>query len=337
MDVYSTSHVPAGTRASYWNQVYSSRFAQVTFSPLDREEFEAELKVDHIGELGIARVQSKPTDIERTRSHIDASRRRLFSFVLQLRGSAVFSHCGHEAALEEGDFTLCDNAAPHRLRFTGPAEFIMLRVDPELLRTHLPFPERVCGLRLPAREGFTSTAATMAQSLWEQVERGLPSKFDAMITRNMLEVMATSYAIAFDPWISDSSAVGARRAEARRFIEAHLKDPALSPGKVASALRVSPRYLRMLFVGDNETVSAYILRRRLEECAKQISSALWRGRTLMEIAFHYGFNSAAHFTRVFHCHFGMTPRQYREAHLPKKQAVAAANDSRAIHRSAPVK
>ena len=322
MDVYSTDHVPRSTRANYWNQLYSSRFAQVTFNPLDRDEFEAELKVDHVGDLGIARVQSKPTDIERTRLHINGSRRRLFSFVLQLRGTAVFSHYGHEETLDEGDFTLCDNAAPHRLRFPGPAEFIMLRVDPDLLRAHLPFPERVCGLRLPAREGFTNTAATMARSLWDQVEAGLPSKFDSMVTRNMLEVMATSYAIAFDPWISDSSAVGARRAEARRFIEAHLKEPGLSPGMVATALRISPRYLRMLVAADQETLSAYILRRRLEECAKQISNALWRGRTLTDIAFHYGFNSAAHFTRVFHSQFGVTPRQYRDAHLTKKPPLS---------------
>lgn len=317
MDVYSTSHVPPGTRAIYWNQVYSSRFAQVTFNPLDREEFEAELKVDHVGDLGIARVHSKPTDIERTRSHIDLSSRRLFSFVLQLRGSAVFSHYGHETTLDEGDFTLCDNATPHRLRFTGAADFIILRVNPDVLRTYLPHPERVCGLRLPAREAFTTAAATMVQSLWDQVENGLPSKFGSMITRSMLEVLATSYAIAFDPWIAVSSAVGARRAAARQFIEAHLKDPDLSPGMVARALRISPRYLRMLFAPDQETVSAYILRRRLEECARQIASPLWSGRTLTDIAFQYGFNSAAHFTRVFGDHFGMTPREYRKAHLAR--------------------
>ena len=44
MDVYSTASVPASTRATYWNDVYSRCFAQVTFSPLDREDFEAELK-----------------------------------------------------------------------------------------------------------------------------------------------------------------------------------------------------------------------------------------------------------------------------------------------------
>ena len=137
-----------------------------------------------------------------------------------------------------------------------------------------------------------------------------------------MEVLATSYAIHFDPWISDTSAVVNRRMEAKRFIELHLKEPGLSPGSIAGALRVSPRYLRMLFSGDHETVSAYILRRRLEECARQISSALSRGRTLTEIAFTCGFNSAAHFTRVFRDHYGMTPRQYRDSHLPRTATLS---------------
>ncbi len=275
-----------------------------------------------VGALGIARFNSEPTDIERTRSHIAQSRGRLFAFVLQVRGRGMFTHCGHETLLEEGDFTLCDNAVPHRLRFAGPAEFIFLRTSAEDLKSYFPFPERVCGMRLPAQQGFTDAAASMAQSLWGQVERGLPEKFNAMVVRNVMEILATSYAILFDPWISDTSAVVARRMEAKRFIEAHLKDPALSPGAIASALRLSPRYLRTLFSGDQETLSAYILRRRLEECARQISSSLWRGRTLTDIAFAWGFNSAAHFTRVFRDHYGMTPRQYRDIHLAQEAAVS---------------
>ncbi len=60
----------------------------------------------------------------------------------------------------------------------------------------------------------------------------------------------------------------------------------------------------MLFCGGSENASRYILRRRLEECAKLLSSALWRGHTITEIAFSSGFNSAAHFTRVFRDEYG---------------------------------
>jgi AraC family transcriptional activator of tynA and feaB len=323
LDVYSTAAVPRGVRATYWNDVYSRRFAEVTFNPVDREGFEAELRVGAVGPISIARVHSKPTDIERNEAHINRSGGRLFSFLLQARGCGVFSHYGHESHMEEGDFTLCDNAAPHRFNCSGRTELIILRISPDVLKAYLPDPEQLCGLRLQADQGMTGTAANMAQKLWTLVEGGLPEKFSAMIARNVLDIMATSYAMAFDASLSESSAVSARKLQATRYIEAHLREPDLTPCSVADALGISPRYLRMLFGGGTESASRYILRRRLEECAKQLSSALWRGRTITDIAFSSGFNSAAHFTRVFRDEYGVTPSQYRRAQLGKTGLTAS--------------
>jgi AraC family transcriptional regulator, positive regulator of tynA and feaB len=315
MDVYSTAGVPAGRRTNYWNEVYTSHFAPVTFDPASRDDFEAELRTGTMGPLGLARVQFQAADVERTRSHISKTQQRFFSFVLHLRGRGVFTHCGHETKLDEGDFTLSDNAEPHHMRFQGPADVIILRSPPEVLKAYLPSPERLCGLRLPSQEGFTGTAATMMRSLVEQLERGLSPRFSQMIVRSVLEIMATSYAMAFESGIADCSVFGSRRVQARRFIEAHLKEPDLTPMSVARALSVSPRYLRMLFAADRETASAYILRRRLEECARQLASPMWRGQTVTAIAFAGGFNSATHFTRAFRQRYGITPRQYRESHV----------------------
>jgi AraC-like DNA-binding protein len=323
LDIYSTAAVPQGARASYWNDVYSRRFAQVTFNPVDREGFEAELRVGAVGPIGIARVHSKPTGIERNKTHINRSDGRLFSFLLQARGCGVFSHYGHESRMEEGDFTLCDNAAPHRFICSGRTELLILRTSPDVLKAYLPDPEQLCGLRLPAGQGITGTASNMAQKLWSLVEGGLPEKFSAMIARNVLDIMATSYAIAFDTALSASSAVGARKLQATRYIEAHLREPDLTPCTVANAIGISPRYLRMLFGGGAESASRYILRRRLEECAKQLSSALWRSHTITEIAFASGFNSAAHFTRVFRDEYHVTPSQFRRLQLAKTDVKIA--------------
>ncbi len=47
----------------------------------------------------------------------------------------------------------------------------------------------------------------------------------------------------------------------------------------------------------------------------------WSGQTLMKIAFSWGFNSAAHFTRSFRDQFGMSPREYRRATECQSQAT----------------
>ncbi|MEI9891797.1 MAG: helix-turn-helix domain-containing protein [Caulobacteraceae bacterium] len=103
-----------------------------------------------------------------------------------------------------------------------------------------------------------------------------------------------------------------------------MRDPELRPGVIASQLKLSSRYLRMIFASSREKVSAYILRRRLEECARQMADPRWRGHSITEIAFAWGFNSAPHFTRSFRERYGVSPRQFRRAQLETKAEGAPA-------------
>ncbi len=90
--------------------------------------------------------------------------------------------------------------------------------------------------------------------------------------------------------------------------------PILHRCGVAEACKMTPRYLHHLFANESETVARYILRRRLEECSRELTVAAQRGRTVTAIAFDYGFNSPTHFGRVFRARFGITPREYRREH-----------------------
>ncbi|MEJ0042287.1 MAG: helix-turn-helix domain-containing protein [Rhizomicrobium sp.] len=77
-----------------------------------------------------------------------------------------------------------------------------------------------------------------------------------------------------------------------------------------------------------ETVSDYVLRRRLEECGRQLADVLWRQRTITEIAFGWGFNNATHFARVFRNHYGTNPARLPQQPHPirceRSRPVAAA-------------
>ncbi|ADL01361.1 Transcriptional activator FeaR [Brevundimonas subvibrioides] len=315
MESFSTAGLPAARRSEAWNKLYSSHLNHVDFIPADRSHFNAELSMSRLGPIGLARMAADSSSIERTRHHITVGSPRLYTFVLQTRGEGELSHCGHEARLEAGDFTLCDSSAPHFFRVNDNSEVLMLRVPAETLRVYVPSPEVFCGQLLKGNVGLTGTAAAMIRSLASQAELGIPSPYDQRVARNLLEVMATSYALAFDDQIQGSSVVRGRQACIVRHIEANLRDPGLSPASIAAALRISPRYLRLVFATGNETVSGYILRRRLEECARQIQEPGWTGHTLTEVAFSWGFNSSSHFARSFRDRFGVPPRQYRRSGL----------------------
>jgi AraC-like DNA-binding protein len=66
-----------------------------------------------------------------------------------------------------------------------------------------------------------------------------------------------------------------------------------------------------LFESEDERPSAYVMRRRLENSARLLRGASWRGRTVTDIALRNGFNNVSHFGFAFKRRFGMTPRDYR--------------------------
>jgi len=313
MESYSSDTLPLASRATAWNALYSRQLNTVEFTPADRQGFAAQLSLKRLGPIQFARMAANRSQIERKRRHIVHGTPRLYSFLLQARGSSIFNHCGQEARLTEGDFALCDSNAPHNFTIDDDSVVIMLRVDAATLKTHLPTPEQFCGMHLRNDVGLTGTMSAMIEKLSAQLETGFSSAYDERFARHVLEMLSMSYAIGFNDRPDTSAVLRGRYAEIVRQIEDRLRDPQLTPAAIAEGLRISPRYLRAVFAASGEKVSSYIIRRRLEECARQIRNPAWAGHTLTEIAFSWGFNSAAHFTRTFHEHFGMTPREYRRS------------------------
>jgi AraC-like DNA-binding protein len=310
MERVTTSGLPAAVKMAAWHDLYSSHMSRVHFTPADHRSFAAELSIGQLGPVKLAKLTVDRCTIERSPKHL-AQSARLYSLILQARGSSTFSHYGREARLSEGDFVLCDTGMPHYFSTDSPSVTIMVRVLPDVLREYLPTTEGFCGLRLGRATGVTNTVAAMVQSLTEQVDFGRSPEYERRIARQLLEMISISYAMGFDERSSTSASVWRRRRDVIQYIEENLRDPALSVESVADGVHLSLRYLRSIFSDSGENVAAYIRRRRLEECARKIREPSWSGLTLTKIAFSSGFNSAAHFSRCFRDQFGMSPREYR--------------------------
>jgi AraC-like DNA-binding protein len=313
METYSTAGLPSSGagRMAAWNALYATQMSRVGFTPADQSQFDAELRIGLLGPVKLARLSVETCSVERSYSDIRGSSPRMYNFLLQAKGNSTFYHCGHEAHLTEGDFVLCDTGMPHYWLTKERSTTIMVRVEPEVLREYLPTPEQFCGVQLGRAVGLTDTVGAMVQSLTDQIEAGSCVGYERRIANYLLEMISMSYTVGFDTASNGSAVHWQRRNHVLRYIEDHLRDPELSPASVAAGLRLSPRYLRRIFSVSGERISAYILRRRLEECAQQMRKQAWNGHTLTEIAFSWGFNSAAHFTRSFHEQYGMAPRDYR--------------------------
>ncbi|MEI9852557.1 MAG: helix-turn-helix domain-containing protein [Sphingomonas sp.] len=303
---------PGGTTTHYTSNMHGERTHVEVYTRVPDYSF----RTFEMGRMGLIAMRCGAMSIRREAADIRARPNPMSTFILQVEGRSAFSHYGNQIELEEGDFTLCNNSTQYDLRLEGPSELIMFRVPTPMVYNHIPSPDILCGRRLARDESLASTAAAMARDLAAKDPSRLQAETGERAGRHLLDVLASSYMSLFDDRNSASAVMSLRFWKVKVFIEEHLRDPELSPSFIARHLRLSDRYLRMIFAVSDACPSAYILGRRLDECAAQLRDPRWRHCSITNIAFSWGFNSGAHFSRRFRERFACSPRDYRNRNLP---------------------
>jgi AraC-like DNA-binding protein len=209
-----------------------------------------------------------------------------------------------------GELLLAHTAEPHRATLQPGTRIGLLAVPDWLSR-------RILGAPLVAPPSImleTASVGAIASGFIASLVDGLTGISDTdweAVTPPMVHLLA---AVTDRGRPSDSVRVARRVVDHRRvlrFIAAHLRDPRLRPGWIAEQLRFSRRYLHLLFEDSGSSVGETILARRLERCRTDLRDPRLRDRSVCDIAFAWGFNDAAHFSRTFRRAFGISPRDAR--------------------------
>jgi AraC family transcriptional activator of tynA and feaB len=311
LETFSTAELPPQRRLEYWNDLTGSAFTPLVTDPVDRRAFAGRLTRTQVGGIRLAEARSEPAIVRHSRQHVARTRDASFMLCLQLDGVSVNRQQGREAILRYGDFHLLDSSRPYEVSFQQSNRMLVLSVPHPELQRRMPSPESVVGIAMSGRSGVSGLLSSLLCNFWQQRRTGDETFLSPRFGEAILDMVASAYACITSTAPVGSSIAIARREQIRSYIETHLHDPALTPGSVAAAVHLSPRRLHQLFEADGETVGAYILRRRLEECARAMSDASQRSRTVTEIAFLHGFNNASHFGRVFRARYQATPSDYR--------------------------
>ncbi|HVS76408.1 MAG TPA: helix-turn-helix domain-containing protein [Steroidobacteraceae bacterium] len=248
---------------------------------------------------------------------------------LQLEGEGIIRQDGREALLRAGDFTLCDGARHYEISCPAGSRMLVLGIPTTKLRRHVACPESLAAIPMRAGTGVSGLLSGFLRHYWLQCRHAVDGDSAEQIALAVLDVLGAAYAQVPRTHAERSPRGTAHRIRIINYIHAHLYDPDLSPARIAHACRITTRYLHYLFSDGEETVTRYVLARRLEASSQALLADSQRGRTVTAIAFDHGFNSATHFGRVFRAHFGMTPREYRaradsERRPVRREAAAAA-------------
>src|SRR5262249_22921051 len=118
---------------------------------------------------------------------------------------------------------------------------------------------------------------------------------------------------------SRSSVQRAHLGRVERFVKQNIGNPSLTLEMIAAACNISVRYLHTLFQNSGTSVAQWIKDVRLEACRAQLAEAN-RKESIAEIAYRWGFNDQAQFSRHFKARYGITPRDMRAASVSEALA-----------------
>ncbi len=231
---------------------------------------------------------------------------------LLLEGQATLSYDDQVIHLQPGDIAYGPTFAEANLRFTTDFRQLFVNAQRLILNPRVFAPLSLSLGHLPGRSGINQVLSGMLRSLADVIDQ-ISCEDLRPVELSLTEFLIT--ALGDEKRVFGLGGVtGARASRLHRIcqgIEAVLGNPGLTLGLVAQRERVSSRYLQKLFTEAGNSFSHYLRTRRLDRCRADLISPLHAELSISEICFRWGFNSSAHFSRVFHQEFGVSPRDYR--------------------------
>ncbi|AKJ30261.1 helix-turn-helix domain-containing protein [Caldimonas brevitalea] len=233
-----------------------------------------------------------------------------FKVLWQLDGRSEITQGDARTTLQPGMWTVYDTSRAYSLAAAGGNRFITLLLPQSGLLGWDPRLQHLCGVALPL-QGTAQVALGALRGLLRD-----RSALDPLAQQTLQDsVLALVGAALRNTRLDDDEPAGEGAAlrtlrSIQRHIAEHLGDPALTPDALAVSFGMSRRTLYKLFDRARLTPQAYIREMRLQRARAWLADRR-ETRSVTEIACELNFADAAHFSRLFHQRFGLSPTRWR--------------------------
>jgi|GEM_PF-1517105 len=308
MNTYNTADVLYAERCEYWRHAISRTFVPLesTFSGSQRQGV---LRSGAWGDLRISEVSSSAQDVMRCRRGADnhPDNAMLLSFISQGKTSVV--QAGSHACLGQGEFGLYDTRFPYELHLHGETRQHVVQIPIEHLRQELGKTERLVAHSFGKKHALTPFLHLLLNNLMAQPE-DIASRHTGLLYGQFLELLAVIISDECEAKRPSRSSAGLLF-QIKIMINQQLSDTTLSASKIAESFSISPRYLSMLLKSDGTTFGRYVLTQRLNKASLALQSPLYSDIPISQIAWKFGFNDMAYFSRAFRAKFSYSPTECR--------------------------
>lgn len=316
-EIWTTEALPPSRQFDAWREVVVDAHLSWDIPKIACERFPAYMHQHRVDGLRLTDcTASARVSGTRTRAQIAHDSEAHLTVVMIAQGSETLRFDdGRELRLTEGMCTLWDSTRPMAFMTSDNLRQMSLLVPEAQLLRRVPRVRDLVGRPMDGRHGigglFTDHCRVLQSRLGE-----LPAPNRRTVLEATLDLLALC--------LSDQPALPAPRLrqlmleQVKSHIEAHLTDPSLGVAALAHRFRMTERNMHKLFEHTGTTVCAHIRARRLAMCRRDLEGTTLAARQIGEIAAHWGFGDASHFSKVFRAAYGLSPREIRPQ-LPSRR------------------
>ena len=310
--VLSTEAVAPDQRLAYWVDMICSTYVQLECDAPAGGRFDGSIESQRMPGLDLSVVTSGAQDVLRTPRHIAQASDDYFLVSIQTRGQGRVVQDGRAALLQPGDFALYDSTRQYELLFDGDFQQIVLKLPGERLRSLVRDTDRLTATAVSGKAGAGHLMINMINTLWQDIDTLQPASAAAVADGVMNILMAGLQTLPASNCPGLTSLATYHLARIKQLIDTRLADPTFGVGDVAKELGISVGHIHRLFKHEAMTPAQYIWGKRLEACSRDLLDPRRAHKAIGEVAFGWGFNDAAHFSRAFKERFGVSPREWRQ-------------------------
>jgi len=320
--VLDTDPLPPPERFPYWRDAMLGHFGlQAHCEPHHELSFQASMAQYEIGHILLREMSGTPHSVERKRASTD----HRFIVQLQLKGWSVVRQGGEEIRIEPGQIILYRNSLPVHIQRDGCFRNLLFSIAEERFIGSFPHWRHANAMLLAADHGAPAVFADLLHSLLRQARKMNPASLEG-VAESAINLLGAALQPLADNQPRDHSHLETyHKSRIKKFIASNMHNPDIDVQTIAESVGLSRRYVHQLFANEPQHLMQWVLVQRLEHCRRELSSDHTRHRTISEIAFSWGFNDQAHFSKAFRKHFGVSPHEvhgkkphFQCAHLDNK-------------------
>ncbi|GIG90440.1 helix-turn-helix domain-containing protein [Plantactinospora endophytica] len=308
MLVLDTRSLPAGERAEAFQVTVSANCSSSMASFEDPASIHAKMTVFDFGRAKVFNIEASGTTLRRTPRMARAMNESSIVLALPMRTDNHLAWAREGRVFGPRDLMLVDLSLPYVYGWSGGGASYALHVDVENLGVPRDAIHRAAReLRgSPLYELVRDHVARVTAQADQLVDSGAAPELGAASAELMRALVVS--AAGDDRRLRDAMH-SSMQARVQAYVRNNLRDPDLTPARIAAANAISLRALYKLYETMGQSLERSIIEQRLHGARADLTAARPRYASIAATARAWGFSNPSFFSSKFREVFGVTPRQ----------------------------